>query len=741
MASKSLGTLTLDLVAKIGGFEAGLDKASRKSKKTSTDIAKHAKTIGIGVAAGVTAAAAGIAVMVSRQLDAIDAQAKMAQRLRTTFDSLTSLGRAGELAGVSMQQIEVASRSLDINLGRATQGAKAQTDAFAKLKLSADDIAKLPLDERIKAINTALKENVSETERAAVAADLFGSRGAAAIQQLTPETIAEAARQVEIFGLNLSDVDAAKVELANDALSTFGLLGDGIAQQITVQLAPALQALGEAFLDSAEEVGGLDNAVQDFVENTVKTVAFAVDAMSGFGRVVTVVAQGIRFLQFGSNDALAQIRAALETPLAGQALVDAWEKAKVAADKAAAAAIAARAGTEVAAGPSPEQAKAAEDAVKAAEKAAAALLKTFQTTEAGYEKQIALIGATTEAEKLRYEIAAGNLVGINEAQQDRLIALADELDAVEKLKQQQEDYTSLVKELRTDEEKLNDTLIARVAILKESGKLNSETAQRVVNDAFQAAPQFAGLAPEIGGAGGELRKVDAAQAELEAWYATQLEMLENYRKQEGSLNAEYDEKALALKKEHEKAIADIEYARQQASLVVTEELFGSLADAARVYAGEQSGIYKTLFAIQKAAAIAQSLVAIQTGIAQAAAAPFPANLAAMASVAAATASIIGNISAVSIGQAHDGIDSVPKSGTWNLEKGERVTTAKTSAKLDRTLSDVQSNMSGGGSSNIRIINAYDSGEVVGGYLGSKAGEKAIMNVVARNRRTIQSFAV
>jgi hypothetical protein len=40
--------------------------------------------------------------------------------------------------------------------------------------------------------------------------------------------------------------------------------------------------------------------------------------------------------------------------------------------------------------------------------------------------------------------------------------------------------------------------------------------------------------------------------------------------------------------------------------------------------------------------------------------------------------------------------SVPTSGTWNLEKGERVTTAETSAKLDATLDRVQSGMSTGG---------------------------------------------
>ena len=59
-----------------------------------------------------------------------------------------------------------------------------------------------------------------------------------------------------------------------------------------------------------------------------------------------------------------------------------------------------------------------------------------------------------------------------------------------------------------------------------------------------------------------------------------------------------------------------------------------------------------------------------------------------------------------VGMAHNGIDSVPQTGTWLLEKGERVTTAQTSAKLDQTL-DQMSQGSGGGM-NVQIINNSNS---------------------------------
>lgn len=70
---------------------------------------------------------------------------------------------------------------------------------------------------------------------------------------------------------------------------------------------------------------------------------------------------------------------------------------------------------------------------------------------------------------------------------------------------------------------------------------------------------------------------------------------------------------------------------------------------------------------------------------------------AAAAAAAATAPFVAGIGAAALaGMAHDGIDAVPETGTWLLQKGERVTTASTSAKLDKTLDDVSKGTNGRG---------------------------------------------
>jgi tape measure domain-containing protein len=73
---------------------------------------------------------------------------------------------------------------------------------------------------------------------------------------------------------------------------------------------------------------------------------------------------------------------------------------------------------------------------------------------------------------------------------------------------------------------------------------------------------------------------------------------------------------------------------------------GSFADMFKSLQGEQSSAYKVMFAASKAFSIAQSTISIISGIAQAANNPWPLNLAAMATVAASTATLVSDIQSV-----------------------------------------------------------------------------------------------
>lgn len=140
-----------------------------------------------------------------------------------------------------------------------------------------------------------------------------------------------------------------------------------------------------------------------------------------------------------------------------------------------------------------------------------------------------------------------------------------------------------------------------------------------------------------------------------------------------------EEEAAAARLQIEK---DFMTSRNDLLMSQGEQMLGSMTSIMKSLGGEQSKAYKVMFAIEKGMSIARSIMAIQTGIAMAAANPFPMNIGAMASVAAATANIVTSIQSIKMaGQAHDGIDYVPKEGTWLLDKGERVLSPKQNSDL------------------------------------------------------------
>jgi hypothetical protein len=149
-------------------------------------------------------------------------------------------------------------------------------------------------------------------------------------------------------------------------------------------------------------------------------------------------------------------------------------------------------------------------------------------------------------------------------------------------------------------------------------------------------------------------------------------------------------------------------AQMMTTLAYGSDIAGNMASILKDMGQEQSKAYKVMFAVSKAFAIADAGVKIMQGIAAAASLPFPANIPAMATVAAATAGLVGTIQSIRmVGQAHDGIMSVPESGTWNLQRGERVLPQDTAQRLDNTLERI--NTSGQSASGINVeINNYGS---------------------------------
>lgn len=444
MAGGSLGTLTLDLVAKIGGFIDGLDKASREARKKSQDISNEAAKIGTAfAAAGVamaSAAAAGVTTLTVKGLQAVDTLDEMAEKAGTSVQSLQSLQLAFGEAGVDADQTQNAVKKLNVAIGDAQAGNKTAQATFDKLGLSVSELSKMDADERFAAIGDALVGYGNAADKASIASDIFGAKIgpdlAAALSQ-GGDNIRQASSDIEAMGLALSDIDAAKVANAMDSFGRTGMVVDAISQKLAVEFAPLVDAISKSFLEAGKEGAGFGGVVQSAVQATIKTLAFLANAIDGIKRIGVLVADSlvygfalvqdtfykmargvmatldaipgvdltanvvaleekIRSAQGVMKEAASNMRRQFEEPLAGDVFLKYAEEAKKASEEAAKATVAAReaarggeAGVGIPKAPkAPKDDKeAAREAAKLAEKRAALEEEILMELWAEGEKQ------------------------------------------------------------------------------------------------------------------------------------------------------------------------------------------------------------------------------------------------------------------------------------------------------------------------------------------------------------------
>lgn len=308
------------------------------------------------------------------------------------------------------------------------------------------------------------------------------------------------------------------------------------------------------------------------------------------------------------------------------------------------------------------------------EDAATRLLDQINQQTAAMQSQLdasdKLNSATQARVKFEQQIADLKTKSQLTADQKSILSRSDEI--LQAYKQQEalqnsvktlDDYRKMQEQVKTKDERANDLLKSRLELLekaKATGQLKPGEYEKTRADIYQntdmqlpstvrnvvgnLTPTGGRLSGTFEGMQGQINEYDQAQQELQRWLAAQEEA---YAKA-GEITAEGEARMTSIRQRAADANQVIEAQKNTIISAATQSLFDSTADIMRTGFGEQSAIYKVAFAASKAFAIADSMVKIQQAIASGAvSAPYPANIIAMASIAAQTASIVSNIQAVS----------------------------------------------------------------------------------------------
>ena len=304
--STEIGNLSVRISTDTSGLDTGLQRAERGMSRFSASTVPAIKAMA-AMGAAATAAGAALAMDFTRRgLAAIDAQAKLSRSLDGTIDGLRAVQEAGEDAGIAAAQVGSAMQRMHARLAEAARGSGTAADAMQMLGLSARDLLTMDVDERMAAIADRMHALGYSSAQAQDALRDLGIRNREMALLLTQggDAIRSARQEVDDFGLSVSQVDAAKVEAANDAMRRLGRTLEVIQQQLAIGLAPYITEISNRFNQASADAGGFQSQIQTTVETSIERIGFLLDVIEGIRRAFMLAGQATAVAALSMQNAM-----------------------------------------------------------------------------------------------------------------------------------------------------------------------------------------------------------------------------------------------------------------------------------------------------------------------------------------------------------------------------------------------------------------------------------------------------
>lgn len=476
MAARSLGTLTIDLIANIGGFAAGLNRAERQSQKWRRQVQEDVRLAGaalgsmatIAAAAAVSAGVAGINLLktTSKQIAETD---RLAKSLRMSTQDLLGWQFASQKAGVSGEQMADIFKDIGDKIGDAVLNQSGEAvDALNALGLSAKKLSTETPDRQLLAIAGALEKVGTNAEKITILESLGND-----LSKLLPLFDNNSQKLQQFLKLSREYGVAPDPQSIDDLVKVNSLFEDmetqaqGLKLEIAtglarVDLSPLQAGLGDlraVFTDPkvlqglADMVGGIASLV-GWLGKAASSLGSLIDNYQGGQKLsanasLFEVERRIRNLEADLNDEgfLAGVnRLGMDTEGKQKELNELLAQRTRLKSIAAAAPVISSATSSVTASGNYILAPGESNGKVTPDTSAKKLENALKSMELGYLRQIALIDTTgqktaevTEQQKLQFDLAEGKLTDINDAQKVRLQQLAQEVDRLNQLKKVNEE--------------------------------------------------------------------------------------------------------------------------------------------------------------------------------------------------------------------------------------------------------------------------------------------------------------
>lgn len=823
--SAKLGTLTLDLVTKIGNFVGPIKESEKQVKTSFASMQKDVLAYGAIAVSGATAAGAAVFAMAKTYADAAQELKTFAAISNATTQEFQAMSAAAQSVDINPDKLADQLKDFNEKLGEfITIGSGGAVDFFEQIAIqtegSAEGARKLALEMQNLSGPQALQLYVDKLEEAGVSQQqmsFYLESMASDTTNLIPllknggEGFKFWADAAERYGLIMDESAIQKAAEFKVQLKLLDMQVQGAKNQFIQGLMPALVSVGDAMSDATTET--------DLMSDAGETLGgvFKGVAATGMGvyAVIKLLSNAIAGLSFDALNAKKNVDLAAE----GGTWADKLPGLRLAKTLITGATVARapNSGISMAAA---DNAKVMDDIgtsittlfTNTVNEATAAMAKN-QSGQAGVikgsdewiKKQNQAANATNAATKALKEQQAQARDSIAYEYLDDFAKFAEDYKrqvteigkanfgaeeasyiakAESRYEFAEEMYLrQITEEINTfkwsEEEKLKYAFETQRIMISESGKYNNELKElklkaldeqhaiELRKTQWHALEIRQTLEESISGLSGGADDIFAKSTMTPQEYS-QWALESNRSKAKGSLNKqrvgverdimtsdaystdddrydallkahqEYRDGLYALDLQYDQSVKDLAQSQMLQQLDMWQGIFSSgqttfaqLTQSVKNNAGEQSTAYRIAFAGQQAFSIASSLVAAWTAYTQAFADPsamtLPQKFAGGTAVMGALMPAIATISSIGIdGMAHNGIDNIPKEGTWLLDGGERVLNPQQNKDLTNYLANKPNHQQSQPIENsLRVIMVKDEDEAKD-MLYSADGEKAFL---------------
>lgn len=335
MASRSLGVLTLDLVAQVGGFVQGMDKAERASAKWRKQVDQDLQTVKTASIAGLAAITAATAGMVTSQVKAATEVSQLATISAAGTTEFQRYAAAADTVGISQEKLSDQLKDFNEKLGEFQQsGGGGMKDFFEQIApqigITADAFKNLSGPQALQLYYDSLEKAGLSQQQMSFYLESMASDTTALIPLLRDggAGFKLLGDEAERAGAVMDESTIAAADRMSAAIYLIEQSATGFRNQVSAELLPVLGNMA-AELTKVSDEGAVADEVAGTLAFTVKGLAAA--AVGAYGGV-QLLGKGIAGLAVAGG-ALTKDAAWYERiipPLLARRVYKNWDEAKAA---------------------------------------------------------------------------------------------------------------------------------------------------------------------------------------------------------------------------------------------------------------------------------------------------------------------------------------------------------------------------------------------------------------------------